>query len=399
MTRSARCLLAATLLSAPWLARAQGAPPATGPYVALAGGDNILQSLFLHPSLAPNNEPATRFRFNDGYVVAVTAGWGFGNGFRAEIEGAYDYNSVINRVRTGAPARTIGNQGTYGVLANVFYDIDLTKLGTDITFVQPYVGVGAGVLWTQLTTNNAALNGTDTFLTAGTGSNFAGQAVIGLGFPIKAVPGLKFNIDYRYIEIAGNSGLGGTSFTPSGRSSGTVHISPPILHQVALSFAYSFDHPSPQPPPAPVPAPARAGAKPHLPGILRLGPRGPHRPRPAGGGGGGAGQHAGANHPDRGEWLHGRFRVGGLQPWAFTAPGPGRGGRAGAGRGAGQRHHRAGLRRDPAPGADRSRRAGAAEPARGDHPALTRRYRGPADQRGGGSAVPGRPTPPDVPRC
>ena len=266
--RLLRTTCLATLLgSVPVLAWAQGAAPVNGPYISFAGGDNFLQSLFTHPSLSPNNEPASRIRFNDGYVVAVSAGWGFGNGFRTELEGAYDYNSVINRVRTPNASRTNGNQGTYGVLGNVYYDVDLTKLGTDITFVQPFVGLGAGVLWTQLPSTTAALNNSDTFTTSGTGANFAGQAIIGLGFPIQAVPGLKFNIDYRFIGIAGNSGLVGTSYTPAGRSTGTVHVSPPFLHQIGLSVAYAFNSAPPAPPPAPptpVAAPAPQAARTYL---------------------------------------------------------------------------------------------------------------------------------------
>ena len=258
-------LLAATALAGlvPLAAHAQAsiAPaPVSGLYVGAGGGDNFLQSLYTHPALSPTNEPNARFRFNDGYVGAVFAGWGFGNGLRAEIEGAYDYNNVINKAGTPFPTRTTGNQGTYGVLANVFYDIDLTKFGSNVTFVQPYVGVGAGVLWTQLTSSSVAAAGNNVFTTGGTGGNFAGQAIIGLGFPVQAVPGLKFTLDYRFIGITGLSGLGGESFTPAGLSKGTVHVSPPFLHQIALGIAYAFNTPKPPPPPTPIPVSAPAPA-------------------------------------------------------------------------------------------------------------------------------------------
>ena len=36
-------------------------------------------------------------------------------------------------MRTALPERTTGNQNTYGVFANVYYDVDLTKFGLDIT--------------------------------------------------------------------------------------------------------------------------------------------------------------------------------------------------------------------------------------------------------------------------
>ncbi len=245
---------------------AGAAPPAPvdGPYVGLAGGYNLLQDIFAHPRTAPQNEPATRYRFGEGFVGAGVAGWGFGNGLRAELEGAYDYNTAINRVRTAAPARADGNQGTYGVFANLFYDVDLTKLGTGIDWVQPYAGVGVGALWTHFSPITTYANDrSDVFRLGGTGGNFAYQGVVGFGFPIAAVPGLKLLTDYRLIGIHPNSGASGELFTPAGVSKGSVGLSEVFLHQFTVSVAYAFNHPAPPPPPAPVPvatppvAPAR----------------------------------------------------------------------------------------------------------------------------------------------
>ena len=231
------------------------AEPLTGPYIDLGAGYNLLQDVYTHPRLAPQNEPAARTRFGAGFVTAGALGWGFGNGLRTEIEGAYDYNTVINSVQSAVPSRTDGNQGTYGVLANLFYDIDLTRLGTDIGWVQPYVGVGAGVLWTHFAPiTTYAVDNSLTFRTGGTGGpNFDYQGVIGLGFPVAAVPGLKLTTDYRLIGIEANSGAVGNAFTPRGHSMGTVGLSPVFLHQFTVGVAYAFNHPAPPPPPAPIP--------------------------------------------------------------------------------------------------------------------------------------------------
>ena len=138
-------LLATALGVGPLSAQAQPSP-AQGPYVTLGGGWSLLQDVFDHPRLTPNSLPSARYRFDSGFTGAGSVGWGLGNGIRLDLEGTYAYNSVNNQVRTALPARTTGNQNTYGVFANVFYDVDLTKLGLDVTAVQPYVGVGAGVL-------------------------------------------------------------------------------------------------------------------------------------------------------------------------------------------------------------------------------------------------------------
>ncbi len=250
-----RLILATALSALAMPALAAPVQPVDGPYIDLGAGYNLVQDVFTHPRLAPQNQPAARTRFGDGFVGAGALGWGFGNGLRTEIEGAYDYNTVINSVHSAVPARADGNQGTYGVLANVFYDIDLTKLGTAIDWVQPYVGVGAGVLWTHFAPiTTYAVDNSVTFRTGGTGGpNFSYQGIVGFGFPVAAVPGLKLTTDYRFIGIEANSGAVGNAYTPQGHSMGTVGLSPVFLHQFTVGVAYAFNHAPPVPPPAPVP--------------------------------------------------------------------------------------------------------------------------------------------------
>ena len=231
------------------------AQPVTGPYIDLGGGYNALADLHAHPAAPSLDQGRTNYRFGPGFVGAGSVGWGFGNGLRLEAEGAYDYNNVINRVRTPVPESTTGNQGTYGVLGNAFYDVDLPRLGIPVTAFQPYIGVGAGVLWTHFAPLTSV--GDDgVFRLGGTGENFAYQGVAGLGFPIKAVPGLKLTVDYRFIGIDVRSGAVGNVFTAAGTAHGTERLSPAFLHQVAFSVAYAFDHPPPAAPPAAMPTPA-----------------------------------------------------------------------------------------------------------------------------------------------
>jgi len=157
-------------------------------------------------------------------------------------------------VRTQLPERTTGNQGTYGLFADLYYDVDLTKLGLDVTAFQPYVGVGAGVLWTHFAPLTSVSGNGDVFRVGGTGANFAYQGIVGAGFPVAAVPGLKLTADYRFIGHQGSSGAAGESFTRAGFSRGTVGLSPALNHEATVGVAYAFNHPAPPPPAAPVPA-------------------------------------------------------------------------------------------------------------------------------------------------
>ncbi len=257
-------LAAAIICSLPAVADAQAV---SGPYVDLGGGYNLLADIHAHSRDPALEQPRTNYRFGDGFVGAGSIGWGFGNGFRAEVEGAYDYNGINNRVHTPVAETSSGNQGTYGVFGNVFYDIDLQKLGIPVASVQPYVGAGAGVLWTHFSPiTSAADDGSSVFRLGGTGENFAYQGIVGLGFPIKTVPGLKLSVDYRLIGIDVRSGAAGTEFSRSGIAHGTEVLSPAFLHQFTVGIAYAFEHPAPAPAPGPQPpaAPAPAAARTYL---------------------------------------------------------------------------------------------------------------------------------------
>ena len=78
-------------------------------------------------------------------------GWGFGNGFRAEIEGNYRANEVdsIRGLNLAPIGKTGGLQSTYGVMVNAFYDFDFANFGMGQSIFQPYVGVGVGYAWTD----------------------------------------------------------------------------------------------------------------------------------------------------------------------------------------------------------------------------------------------------------
>lgn len=246
------------------VAQAQANPSAQGPYVTLGGGWNLLQDVFDHPRLAPDSLPSTRYRFDSGFTGAGSVGWGFGNGIRLDVEGTYAYNAVNNRVLTQLPGRTTGNQGTYGIFADLYYDVDLTMFGLNVKAFQPYIGVGTGVLWTHFAPLTSVSSNGDVFRVGGTGANFAYQGIVGVGFPIAAVPGLKLTADYRFIGHQGSSGAAGESFTRAGISRGTVDLSPALNHEVTVGMAYAFDHPAPPPATASVPVPMATASRTYL---------------------------------------------------------------------------------------------------------------------------------------
>ena len=100
-------LLAVTTLAAPFaLSHAASAQPVTGPYVAGGAGYNLEES-----PKAKNiylNGPTTdsgHITMHNGFTGEASLGYGFGNGFRAELEGDYFDNTFSKQNFNGQQHR------------------------------------------------------------------------------------------------------------------------------------------------------------------------------------------------------------------------------------------------------------------------------------------------------
>ena len=96
-------LLATSLLAAaPFAAKAT---TITGPYVDIGGGYNLTQTQ--HGHFADTNSGAgvpgepgrEKLGHRNGWTGFGAVGWGFGNGLRAEVEGAYNWSEVYSKTR------------------------------------------------------------------------------------------------------------------------------------------------------------------------------------------------------------------------------------------------------------------------------------------------------------
>ncbi|MBP0492914.1 OmpA family protein [Pararoseomonas indoligenes] len=273
-----KALLAATIIAAPASAMAQnGAPPVTGLYIAGGGGANWLMDRTLEGRGGNrgyfNSLPTTSYgesRQNTGWVGALSLGWGFGNGVRAEVEGNYRENNVDKFGGFGGPGRTSafnridGDIRQYGVMGNVFYDFAFPGLP-----VQPYIGAGAGYIWTEYDGVRAtrAQAGGSTIRIDDTDGRFAYQGIAGLAFPISAVPGLTTTLEYRYMGTL-SPRLEGRITNPAGATiaRGSFKADEAENHSVMLGLRYAFNQPRPAPAPiaAPMPAAAPAPARTYL---------------------------------------------------------------------------------------------------------------------------------------
>ena len=83
-----------------------------------------------------SGEAASRF----GPAAVVSLGWGFGNGFRAEVEGNWMDNQFHSASGFGGNITNVqGWEQKFGVMVNGFYDF--TTLSP---WIVPFVGVGVG---------------------------------------------------------------------------------------------------------------------------------------------------------------------------------------------------------------------------------------------------------------
>ena len=304
-------LLATTLLAAaPVAAMAQ---PVAGPYVSLGAGYNLQQTRGVHYS--PTTEAdgteglggsKSSIRFGDGFTGDGAVGFGFGNGLRTEIQGAYLYNNVNHRGGTPVAGDTSGRDEKYGAFVNVLYDLDLAQFGLALP-VTPYVGIGAGYLWEHQGPLSTTYVVSSEDRTGGTQGSFAYQGIIGAAYNIEAVPGLAVTGEYRFVGTTPQttgSAFSSTAYNPTGIHKGNADFNDSFNHEFLVGLRLCLRH-------RPAAAAARSGRPgsgarpgPYLPGVLRLGQVGPHRPGPRDHRRGGAGFDPRADHPHRGQRLH-----------------------------------------------------------------------------------------------
>ena len=292
-------LLAATVLAAPVAARAEAI---SGIYVGAGAGANFLQpqresttvpgSAFgfggtYNPITNASTTGNSSVRFDTGYRLLGSVGYGFGNGLRVEIEGDY-FQNHLSEVRGGfrSPLSTNafqrsfasagGDEQKYGGFVNVLYDFDPNVLGFANVFgylpfpVSPYVGVGAGYLQTTYHNVRVYPSNSRQYLlrSTGTDGDFAYQGIFGVAVPISSVPGLALTAEYRFTGTGSTSDrhLKGQYFAGNTIRGATINADDDDFnHSIMVGFRYAFNAAPPPPPPvAPAPVQQQASARTYL---------------------------------------------------------------------------------------------------------------------------------------
>jgi outer membrane protein OmpA-like peptidoglycan-associated protein len=245
--KSKTALLASGILFTPLAALAQ---PITGPYVSLGVGPNYFQGQNVKSvtipalGLSASNLGSTSSNIDIGAGGAL--GWGFGNGFRVEVQGDY-LHGTFTRTQ-GASA----DQEAYGGFANALYDFDLTPAG--LPELTPYLGVGIGY-------QESSINGTipvfgyyPKLTTSGSG-DFAVQGIAGIAFNISDVPGLSITAEYHFVAIPQNLNYNASLAYAGLETPVRFKTDGLYSHTGLLGLRYALWQPAPPPPPPPAAAP------------------------------------------------------------------------------------------------------------------------------------------------
>ena len=204
-------LLAASMLAAPALAMAQ---PVSGVYIGAGAGGGFVQT----QKFRGDSGGTGRIKVDPGFAGVGSVGYGFGNGFRAELQGDFRQNSLKHSAH--------GDRQQFGGFVNGLYDFDLGPVAHGVV---PYVGLGVG--YEQALVHANGRTPTD--------GNFAAQAIAGAAYDITSVPGLALTGEYRFTSIPENLHL-----TVPGSS---VHTAGTYDHAVLVGFRYAFGQSAPAP--------------------------------------------------------------------------------------------------------------------------------------------------------
>ncbi|HVY14136.1 MAG TPA: OmpA family protein [Rhodopila sp.] len=250
--RLSNAILASAFLAIPAAALAQ---PVDGLYIGGGVGLHIPQNPQVTPMGPGYGNRQINLDENLGFNSELSLGYGFGNGFRVELEGDFMRSGVRSLQGTNFPTAPGGAVRTWGLMGNALYDFDV---GTPYVF--PYVGLGAGYQWTKF--NDVSFQqpgGPFSFNSDSQSGSFAWQAIVGASFPLPWVRGLSATADYRFMDI-----LGGQKFDSSGTAGG-MKLHNQFDHELVFGVRYAFNTPSPPPPaPTPVATPAPAPARSYL---------------------------------------------------------------------------------------------------------------------------------------
>ena len=233
--------LAAAAAALPFVAQAQ---PIQGLYVGGGVGLHLPQNTGVTGNSAVFGGSHLRLEQSPGFEALGSLGYALGNGARFEIEGDFNQNALHKVGRLPFQSSASGNVRHYGMMANALFDMDI-----GVPWLYPYLGVGAGYQWTNLSNVAVTQNGGPfSFRANDTKGAVAVQGIVGLSFPIPNMPGLSVTPEYRLMDILGGVKINGTM---TGGTATQIKLHNQFDHNFIIGVRYAFNVPPPAAPAAP----------------------------------------------------------------------------------------------------------------------------------------------------
>ena len=245
------CLLGGALF------RPAAAQPFQGVYLGAGAGYHNTNDVRAAPfPAAALGGTGLRLRTNGGFAGLGSLGYGFGDGWRLEVEGSARLNNLGHLNGTSFPTRAGGSLQTYALMANALFDLDVRS-----PWIYPYIGGGVGAAWNAASGLRAnSSNPLFGFASSDTTTGLAVQAIAGLSFPMPGLPGLSLTAEYRLFSMPITRTLNGSAATQTGSVPAGLKLGAMIDQSALIGVRYAFGV---QPPPSAalpsaVPAPAEA---------------------------------------------------------------------------------------------------------------------------------------------
>ncbi len=240
-------LTATMLLAVPQLAQAQNI---SGVYFGAGGGLNFMEDQHIKANSLPPPVGGVAMVFQPGWGAVASVGYGFGNGFRMELEGNYRTNHPRSQFPVSASSSSAEEK--YGAMFNVLYDFDLSGTSGGAYGISPYLGLGGGLMhntWSGITIQD----GLGKVRINNSQNGMAFQGIAGLAYNIAEVPGLAVTLEYRLVDEPFNRNYASFYTGPTRTGAYNSKVLGDINHSALIGLRYALF--TPPAAPAPVAAP------------------------------------------------------------------------------------------------------------------------------------------------
>ena len=150
-------------------------------YAEIFGGANFLET---------EKSGGIKYDYQTGYIVSGSLGYRVCYGLRLEAEYAYRRNLLRKVNFFGRSFSMHGHFQSSSYMANLLWDLPLSRWGCEFWKIRPFIGGGIGYDFQQIKAHHAGFTYKDSK------KHFAWQVMAGLGYPLFC--NTDISLEYKY---------------------------------------------------------------------------------------------------------------------------------------------------------------------------------------------------------